>query len=114
MTQSGTVKWFNVERGFGFVVPDEGGADLLVEHSDVLEHQDLRLLRQGRRVEFDRVVGAKGPQARRVHGPDGPRESFGHSDQAGHGGVPKSSATSAPADDEHREASPCEHRDRHR
>lgn len=76
MAQSGTVKWFNVEQGFGFVVPDEGGADLLVEHSDVLEHQDRSLLRQGRRVTFDREVGAKGPQARRVHEPDDPTESI--------------------------------------
>ncbi|MDO3648120.1 cold-shock protein [Nocardia mangyaensis] len=77
-TQSGTVKWFNAERGFGFVVPDDEGADLLVERVDLVEQRDDRLLRQGRRVDFEVVVGSKGPQARRVRDPVDSRggESF--------------------------------------
>ncbi|GAB2630445.1 cold-shock protein [Nocardia goodfellowii] len=67
MTQAaGTVKWFNSDRDFGFVIPDEGGADLLVEGSDFLAQDGDGEIREGQLVNFDIRVGSKGPQALRV------------------------------------------------
>ena len=64
MTQ-GTVKWFNSEKGFGFIAPDGGGADVFVHYSN-LAGDGYRSLDDNQRVEFDVVAGKKGPQAEQV------------------------------------------------
>ena len=64
MTQ-GTVKWFNAEKGFGFITPDGGGADVFVHHS-AIQTRGFRTLEENQRVNFEIVQGAKGPQAANV------------------------------------------------
>ena len=64
MTQ-GTVKWFNAEKGFGFISVDGGGADVFVHHS-AIQTNGYRTLEENQRVEFDIVQGAKGPAAENV------------------------------------------------
>ena len=61
MTQ-GTVKWFNGEKGFGFIALDEGGADVFVHYSGI-DANGFRSLDEGQRVEFEVSQGAKGMQA---------------------------------------------------
>ena len=61
----GTVKWFNAEKGFGFITPDEGGADLFVHHS-AIEYTGFRTLDENQRVSFQVTQGQKGPQATNV------------------------------------------------
>jgi cold shock protein len=61
----GTVKWFNAEKGFGFITPDEGGADLFVHHT-AIQDRGFRTLQENQRVSFDVVQGQKGPQATNV------------------------------------------------
>jgi cold shock protein len=65
MAQQGTVKWFNAEKGFGFITPDEGGADLFVHHS-AIQSTGFKTLDEGQRVSFDSAQGQKGPQATNV------------------------------------------------
>jgi CspA family cold shock protein len=64
MTQ-GTVKWFNSEKGFGFIAPDDGTKDVFVHYSNVAGN-GYRSLDENQRVEFDIVAGQKGPQAENV------------------------------------------------
>ncbi len=61
----GTVKWFNAEKGFGFITPDEGGKDVFVHHSAITS-SGYRSLDENQRVSFEVVQGAKGPQAEQV------------------------------------------------
>lgn len=61
----GTVKWFNAEKGFGFIEQENGGADVFVHHS-AINMQGYRELHDGQRVEFEVTQGAKGPQADNV------------------------------------------------
>jgi CspA family cold shock protein len=61
----GTVKWFNAEKGFGFITPDEGGQDLFVHHT-AIQDRGFRTLDEKQRVSFDVVQGPKGPQASNV------------------------------------------------
>jgi len=61
----GTVKWFNAEKGFGFITPDDGGADLFVHHS-AIESTGFRTLDENQRVSFNVGQGQKGPQATNV------------------------------------------------
>jgi CspA family cold shock protein len=59
---SGTVKWFNNDKGFGFITPDEGGKDLFVHHS-AIQGSGFRSLADGARVSYESEDGPKGPKA---------------------------------------------------
>jgi cold shock protein len=61
----GTVKWFNGEKGFGFIATDDGGKDVFVHYSE-LQGDGFRTLDENQRVEFEIEQGPKGPQAVRV------------------------------------------------
>jgi cold shock protein len=58
----GTVKWFNVDKGFGFISPDDGAKDLFVHYSEI-QGSGYRSLEENQRVQFEVAQGAKGPQA---------------------------------------------------
>lgn len=62
----GTVKWFNPEKGFGFIAQDGGGADVFVHYSAIVG-EGYRELAENQRVEFEITQGQKGPQADQVH-----------------------------------------------
>lgn len=61
----GTVKWFNSEKGFGFITPDGGARDLFVHHSEI-NTSGHASLDENQRVEFDVTQGDRGPQAANV------------------------------------------------
>lgn len=61
----GTVKWFNGEKGFGFITPDGGAADVFVHYS-AIQTTGYQTLEENQRVEFDVQQGQKGPQAANV------------------------------------------------
>ncbi len=65
MRTVGTVKWFNDQKGFGFITPEEGGKDCFVHHS-AIQAQGFKSLAEGDRVEFDVTQGTKGPAAENV------------------------------------------------
>ncbi len=58
---NGTIKWFNKDKGFGFITPDDGGRDIYVQASHIETSQDS--LSDGQRVEFELIEGRKGPEA---------------------------------------------------
>lgn len=62
---TGTVKWFNDAKGFGFIAPDDKSADLFVHHT-AIQAQGFRSLQEGQRVSFEPVRGPKGMQADKV------------------------------------------------
>lgn len=61
----GTVKWFNEAKGFGFITPDDGGADLFAHFSEI-QAKGFRTLQENQRVEFVVSQGKKGPQASQI------------------------------------------------
>ncbi|GAB3959993.1 cold-shock protein [Actinoallomurus acanthiterrae] len=62
---TGTVKWFNASKGFGFIEPDDGGADVFAHQSNIAT-QGYRELQEGQKVKFDITQGQKGPQAENI------------------------------------------------
>jgi cold shock protein len=62
----GTVKWFNSDKGYGFIAPDDGSADVFVHHSTI-KIDGFRTLQENQRVEYTAGRGPKGPQAEEVH-----------------------------------------------
>ncbi len=64
-TQTGTVKWFNDGKGFGFIAPDNGGQDLFAHFSEI-QSDGFKSLAENQRVEFEVTEGKKGPQASKI------------------------------------------------
>jgi len=64
-TQTGTVKWFNDGKGFGFITPDDGSADLFAHYSEI-KGSGFKTLAETQRVEFEVVQGPKGLQASNI------------------------------------------------
>ena len=62
---TGTVKWFNSEKGFGFIAPDDGGPDVFAHYS-AIDASGYRSLEENQKVEFEVTQGAKGPQASNI------------------------------------------------
>ncbi|HXT04695.1 MAG TPA: cold-shock protein [Casimicrobiaceae bacterium] len=62
---TGTVKWFNDSKGFGFVTPEDGGKDLFA-HFSAIQEQGFKTLKEGQRVSFDVTTGPKGQQASNI------------------------------------------------
>ncbi len=63
---TGIVKWFNDQKGFGFITPDDGSKDVFVHHT-AIKAQGYRSLREDQAVEFETSQGPKGPQAENVN-----------------------------------------------
>ena len=61
----GTVKWFNPDKGFGFIAPDDGSADVFV-HFSAIQSSGYRTLEENQKVEYNVTQGPKGPQAAQV------------------------------------------------
>jgi CspA family cold shock protein len=62
---TGTVKWFNEKKGFGFIMPDDEGDDLFVHHSEIMT-PGFATLQEGQKVKFEVGEGKKGPCATKV------------------------------------------------
>ncbi|GAB3804896.1 cold-shock protein [Humibacter antri] len=62
---TGTVKWFNSDKGYGFIAPDDGSADVFAHHS-AIQGSGYRNLEENQKVEYDVEQGAKGPQATNI------------------------------------------------
>jgi len=65
MTETGVVKWFNADKGFGFIAPDGGGKDLFA-HFKEIQSGGPKSLTENQRVEFEVTQGQKGPQASNI------------------------------------------------
>jgi CspA family cold shock protein len=63
--ETGTVKWFNDQKGYGFIAPDDGGEDLFVHHTNI-DMDGYRSLQEGQKVQYEPGQGRKGPEATKV------------------------------------------------
>jgi CspA family cold shock protein len=63
--QTGTVKWFNDAKGFGFITPDEGGSDLFAHFQDI-QSEGFKSLKENQRVSFERGSGPRGEKATNI------------------------------------------------
>ena len=63
---TGTVKWFNESKGFGFISPNDGSGDVFVHFSAIASNEGYRTLAEGQAVKYEVETGAKGPQASNV------------------------------------------------
>ena len=68
--RTGTVKWFDESKGFGFIAPEDGGKDVFVHYSSIRDTGGFRTLAEGQKVEFSITEGQKGLQATDVTGLD--------------------------------------------
>ncbi|MDE0348223.1 MAG: cold-shock protein [Gammaproteobacteria bacterium] len=85
---TGTVKWFNNAKGYGFVLSESGGGDLFVHYSSI-QMAGYKTLRAGQRVDFDVQEGPKGPHAiniRLAEGETGPEDEAAAGDDAAESG----------------------------
>jgi len=67
---TGTVKWFNGDKGFGFITQDDGGKDVFAHFSAIQGGKGFRTLKEGQRVSFDVTTGPKGEQASNIRALD--------------------------------------------
>lgn len=65
MSMRGTVKWFNIEKGFGFITPEDGSDDVFVHHTGI-DAEGFRELHEGQSVTLEAEESERGPQARNV------------------------------------------------
>jgi CspA family cold shock protein len=63
---TGTVKWFNDAKGYGFITPDDGGEKDLFVHHSAISGEGYRSLAEGAKVEYEAAEGTKGPEAKNV------------------------------------------------
>jgi cold shock protein len=84
-SETGVVKWFNAEKGYGFITRDNGEKDVFVHHS-AIQGSGFKSLDEGERVEFEVVQGQKGPAAENVVRLDAPQGGGGGGGRGGGGG----------------------------
>ena len=88
--QTGIVKWFNNAKGYGFILPDDGGGDIFAHYSSI-EMDGYKTLKAGQCVAFETVSGPKGLHAvniQRLESPTGVTSDEGQTDSEAHQGVP--------------------------
>lgn len=66
MKKTGSVKFFDRKKGFGFITPSDGGKDVFIHYSDIIGEDDFKSLFDGQQVEYEEVEGDKGTKAKNV------------------------------------------------